>query len=145
MCCRASLVEYEVRGQVDRPSGNPVINSKWMFTEKRGLSGKVAKCKAPLVASFVQEEVYLETPELSGKVLRLMKAMYALNQSPRMWSLRIEKDFSEFNLYRLTAHFCVYDVFKGAGWVLLGTFLQDVFVFGKIMLLPKIYLGEVLL
>ena len=74
-----------------------------------------------------------------------MKAMYALNQSPRMWSLRIENDFSEFNLYRLTAHFCVYDVFKGPGWVLLGTFLQDVFVFGKIMLLPEIYLGEVLL
>ena len=29
--------------------------------------------------------------------------------------------------------------------MLLGTFLQDVFVFGKIMLLPEIYLGEVLL
>ena len=49
------------------------------------------------------------------------------------------------NMYRLTAHFCVYDVFKGPGWVLLGTFMQDVFVFGKIMLLPEIYLGEVLL
>ena len=42
---------------VDRPVGKPVITSKWVFKKKRGLTGKVEKYKARLVArGFMQEE-----------------------------------------------------------------------------------------
>ena len=129
----ASLVENKVYNVVDRPVGKPVITSKWVFKKKRGLSSKVEKYKARLVArvfmqeggvdyaetysptvrfesirmmvaaaasgglhmeqmdvttaflyATLEEEVYLEIPEgrfaaeMSGKVLRLLKALYGL-------------------------------------------------------------------
>ena len=46
----ASLVENGVYEVVDRPAGKPVITSKWVFKKKRGLSGRVEKYKARLVA-----------------------------------------------------------------------------------------------
>lgn len=184
----ASLVENGVYAVVDRPVGKPVITSKWVFKKKRGLTGKVEKYKARLVArgfmqeegvdytetysptvryesirmmvaaaasgelqmeqmdvttaflyAVLEEEVYLEIPEgmfdteMPGKVLRLLKALYGLKQSPRMWNLHIDKALSEFGLHRITADFCVYAAFEGADRVLLGLFVDDMFMIGKLM------------
>ena len=184
----ASLVENKVFEVVDRPAAKPVITSKWVFKKKKGVSGKVEKYKARLVArGFMQEEgvdytetysptvrfesirmmtaaaasgelhmeqmdvttaflyadleeeVYLEIPEgmfeeeLAGKVLRLLKALYGLKQSPRMWNLHIDKALEEFGLRRLTADFCVYTCFDGENQVLLGLFVDDMFLIGKLL------------
>ena len=99
----------------------------------------------------LEEEVYLVIPEgmfereLPGKVFRLLKVLYKIKQSPRMWSLRIDKALSEFGLHRLTPDFCIYYVFEGPDRVLLDLFVHDMFIFGKNMLLKEKYLGEVLL
>ena len=87
----------------------------------------------------LEEEVYLEIPEgmfgekMSGKVLRLFKALYGLKQSPHMWNLRVDKALSEFGLERLTADFCVYAIHQGGRRILLGLFVDDMFVIGKVM------------
>ena len=67
---------------------------------------------------------------MPGKVLRLLKALYGLKQSPRMWNLHIDKALSEFGLHRLTADFCVYACFSGLDRVLLGLFVDDMFIIG---------------
>ena len=85
----------------------------------------------------LEEEVYLEIPEgmfaeaILGKVLRLLKALYGLKQSPRMWNLHIDKALGEFGLHRLLADFCVYAIYDGASRVLLGLFVDDMFIIGK--------------
>ena len=87
----------------------------------------------------LEEEVYLEIPEgmfateMPGKVLRLFKALYGLKQSPRMWILHIDKTLSEFGLHRLTADICVYAAFEGANRVLLGLFVDDMMMIGKLL------------
>ena len=87
----------------------------------------------------LEEEVYLEIPEgmfaeaPPGKVLRLLKALYGLKQSPRMWNLHIDKALAEFGLHRLTADFCVYACYDGDSRVLLGLFVDDMFIVGKLL------------
>ena len=68
---------------------------------------------------------------MHGKVLRLLKALYGLKQSPRMWNLHIDKAFGEFGLHRLLADFCVYAIYDGASRILLGLFVDDMFIIGK--------------
>ena len=101
----ASLVENAMV-VVDRPADKPVITSNWVFKEKRGLSAQVGKYKARLVArGFMQNTVYLDisermfATELPGQVLRLLQAMYGLQQSPRMWNLHIQTSFQSFLLW----------------------------------------------
>ena len=78
----ASLVENGVFEVVDRPTEKPVIPSKWIFKKKMGLSGKVEKYKARLVArGFKQEEGvdYSETysPTVHFEGIRMMIAAAA--------------------------------------------------------------------
>ena len=87
----------------------------------------------------LEEEVYLESPEgmfedqdMSGKVLRLWRALYGLKQAPRMWNIHIDKALGEFGLIRLTADFCVYAIYDGPDRVLLGLFVDDMFIIGAI-------------
>ena len=80
MCCRGSFSGGEwSTPAVDRPTGKPVITSKWVFKKKRGLSGKVEKYKARLIArGFMQEEGVDHTKTYSPTVrfesIRMMVA-----------------------------------------------------------------------
>ena len=70
---------------------------------------------------------------MSGKVLRLWRALYGFKQSPRMWNIHIDKALGEFGLIRLTADFCVYAIYDGPDRVLLGLFVDDMFIIGAIL------------
>lgn len=76
----ASLQENKVYTIVDRPEDKIIVTSKWVFKKKIGLSGKVEKYKARLVArGFMQEEGtnYGETysPTVRQESIRLLLAM----------------------------------------------------------------------
>ena len=87
----------------------------------------------------LQEEVYLEIPEgmfeeeMHGKVPRLYKALYGLKQFPRMWNQHVDRALSEFGLNRLTADFCVYTIWQVNKSVILGLFVDDMFIIGRLM------------
>ena len=70
---------------------------------------------------------------MPGKVPQLFKALYGLKQSPRMWTVRVDMALSEFGLERLTSDFCVYAIHQGGRRILLGLFVDDMFVIGKVM------------
>ena len=67
------------------------------------------------------------------KVPRLFKALYVLKQSPRMWNLHVDKALSQFGSERLTSDFCVYAIHQGGRRILLGLFVDDMFVIGNVM------------
>ena len=88
----------------------------------------------------LDEEVYMEVPEgmfgeedMSGKVLLLLKALYGLKQSSRMWNLHIDKVLGEFGLVRLSADFCIYAIGEGQDRILLGLYVDDMFILGKLL------------
>ena len=47
-----------------------------------------------------------------------------------MWNLHIDKALSEFVLHRLTTDICIYACFNGPDRVLLGLFVDDMFISG---------------
>ena len=87
----------------------------------------------------LEEEVYLEITQgmfeedMTGKVLQLFKALYGLKQSPRMWNLHVDKALSEFGLQRLTTDFYIYAIHQGRDRILLGLFVDDVFIIGHVI------------
>ena len=50
-----------------------------------------------------------------------------------MWNIHIDKALAEFGLHRLTTDFCVYACFDGADRVLLGLFVDDMFMIRHIL------------
>ena len=88
----------------------------------------------------LEEEVYMELPEgmfegkdMTGKVLRLWRALYGLKQSPRMWNIHVDKARGEFGLRRLTSEFCVYAIYDKYDRVLLDLFVDDMFIIGAVV------------
>nr|GEU83875.1 hypothetical protein [Tanacetum cinerariifolium] len=91
---------------VDLPNGKRAIGTKWVFRNKKGERGIVARNKARLVAQghtqeedvksaflyeTIKEEVYVcqppgfEDPDYPDKVYKVVKALYGLHQAPRAW------------------------------------------------------------
>ena len=92
----------------------------------------------------LDEEVFMKTPEgmfgeenMSSKVLLLLKALYGLKQSSRMWNLHIDKVLREFGLERLQANFCIYRIGDGAERVLLGLYVDNMFMLGEMIKNPE--------
>ena len=50
-----------------------------------------------------------------------------------MWNQHVDRALSEFGLTRLTADFCVYTIWQGNERVILGLFVDDMFLIGKLM------------
>lgn len=76
---------------------------------------------------------FILTKEEEGKVLRLWKAMYGLKQSPPMWNKHVDKTLVEFGMHRLSADLCVYAMHDREKRVLLGLFVDDMFLIVAIM------------
>lgn len=79
-----SLQENKAYSIVDTPRNTTIITSKWVFKKKKGLSCKVEKYKARVVAKgYMQEEglAFGETypPTVKQENIRLMMAMAASN------------------------------------------------------------------
>nr|GEV37625.1 ribonuclease H-like domain, reverse transcriptase, RNA-dependent DNA polymerase [Tanacetum cinerariifolium] len=100
------------------PPNQKEIGLKWVFKTKKDAEGKIIKYKARLVAKgyvqeqgidFDEEEVYVTQPEgfvqqgNTGKVYKLIKALYGLRQAPRAWNVKLDQtlrslDFKKCNL-----------------------------------------------
>ena len=70
---------------------------------------------------------------MPGKVLRLLKALYGLQQSSRMWNLHIDKVLGQCGLTRLMADFSVYTIGEGEDKVLLGLYVDDMFMIAALL------------
>ena len=50
-----------------------------------------------------------------------------------MWNIHVDKALGEYGLHRLTTVFCVYAIHDGEDRVLVGLFVDDMFIIGAVM------------
>ena len=85
----------------------------------------------------LDEEVYMEQPEGTvvsgeeGKVMRLLKCLYGLKQSPRQWNLLIDTVLKQLGFTRLKSDFGIYVKGEGDDAVYIALYVDDLFLVGK--------------
>ena len=87
----------------------------------------------------LEEEVYMEQPEgtvLPGnenKVMKLLKCLYGLKQSPRQWNIYIDTVLKQLGFVRLKSDFGIYVKGEGENMVYIALYVDDLFLVGKVL------------
>ena len=87
----------------------------------------------------LEEEVYMEQPEgtvLSGnenKVMKLLKCLYGLKQSPRQWNIYIDTVLKQLGFVRLKSDFGIYVKGEGENMVYIALYVDDLFLVGRVL------------
>jgi len=84
----------------------------------------------------LEEEVFMEQPEGTveegneGKVMRLLKCLYGLKQSPRQWNICIDTALKQLGFARLKSDVGIYVKGKGEEAVYIALYVDDLFMLG---------------
>ena len=85
----------------------------------------------------LDEEVYMQQPEGTvkpgdeGKVMRLLKCLYGLKQSPRQWNQLIDAVLKQLGFTRLKSDFGIYVKGEGEDAVYIALYVDDLFLLGR--------------
>ena len=85
----------------------------------------------------LEEEVYMEQPEGTvrpgdeKKVMRLLKCLYGLKQSPRQWNILIDTVLKQLGFKRLKSDFGIYVKGEGEDAVYIALYVDDLFLVGR--------------
>ena len=85
----------------------------------------------------LDEEVYMQQPEGTvkpreeGKVMRLLKYLYGLKQSPRQWNQLIDAILKQLGFTRLKSDFGIYVKGEGDDAVYIALYVDELFLVGK--------------
>ena len=66
-----------------------------------------------------------------GKVMRLLKCLYGLKQSPRQWNIYIDTVLQGLGFRRLKSDFGVYVKGEGEEAVYIALYVDDLFMVGE--------------
>ena len=84
----------------------------------------------------LEEVVYMEQPEGTvlegneGKVMRLLKCLYGLKQSPRQWNICIDTALKHLGFVRLKSDVGIYVKGEGEEAVYIALYVDDLFMVG---------------
>ena len=83
----------------------------------------------------LKEEIYMHPPVgmliKEGHVLRLLKTLYGLKQSPREWNANLDKFMISQLFTRITADSCVYIRKSDKGTVIIAVYVDDLIIAGS--------------
>jgi len=84
------------------------------------------------LANKLEEEIYMEQPEgfVFGEdmVCKLVKSIYGLKQSPRLWNKRLDEHLRKLDFEQTESDHCVY-INKNTG-IILAMWVDDILIFG---------------
>ena len=105
-----------------------------------GTSKSMAMHQMDVTTAFLyaplEEEVYMEQPEGTAKkgeekkVMRLLKCLYGLKQSPRQWNIYIDTVLKQLGFRRLKSDFGIYVKGEGEDAVYIALYVDDLFLVG---------------
>ena len=87
----------------------------------------------------LEEEVFMQQPEGTikkgeeGKVMRLLKCLYGLKQSPRQWNICIDTSLKQLGFVRLKSDVGIYMKGSGESAVYIALYVDDLFVVGMLL------------
>lgn len=84
----------------------------------------------------LMEEVYMERPEGTAeegdhRVMRLLKCLYGLKQSPREWNKCVHEVLQKLGFTRLKSDVGIYVKGEGADAIYLALYVDDMFIVGE--------------
>ena len=83
----------------------------------------------------LEEETFVEIPKgvtgIEGMVWRILKCLYGLKQSPRMWNQTIDKVLEEIGFVRFKTDHGVYVFGEGDGRVFIALYVVDLLMLWK--------------
>ena len=82
------------------------------------------------INSLMDEEVYCECPpgyEHLGPCLQVLRALYGLRRSPRLWHDEFVKTLKEFGLQPITGQLCLFT----NGSIILFFYVDDIVLLGR--------------
>ena len=103
----------------------------------RGMSMHQMDVTTAFLYAPLEEEVYMEQPEGTvkegdqGKVMRLLKCLYGLKQSPRQWNIYIDAVLKGLGFKRLKSDVGVYVMGEGESAVYIALYVDDLFLVGS--------------
>ena len=92
--------------------------------------------KSAFLNSDLKEEVYVHQPPgfaipgQEGKVLRLRKALYDLQQAPRAWNAKLDSTLNKMGFDQSPHEVAVYRRGSGGNALLVGVYVDDLVITG---------------
>jgi hypothetical protein len=83
----------------------------------------------------LEEEIYMDQPDgfvakgQEGKVCKLLKSLYGLNQAPKQWHEKFDKTLTSAGFAVNEADKYVYYRYGGGEGVILGLYVDDILIF----------------
>ena len=93
--------------------------------------------KTAFLNGILTEDVYMMQPEgfvdpnNAGKVCKLQKSIYGLNQASRSWNIRFDEVVKEFGFIKNEQEPCVYKKESGRALVFLILYVDDILLIGN--------------
>jgi hypothetical protein len=88
--------------------------------------------KTTFLIGELEEEIYMDQPDgfiakgQEGKVCKLLKSLYGLNQAPKLWHEKFDKILTSTGFVVNEADKCVYYRFGGGEGVILCLYVDDI-------------------
>ena len=93
--------------------------------------------KTAFLNGTLEEDVYMTQPEgftfpeNAGKVCKLQRSIYGLNQASRSWNLPFDEAIKEFDFIRYEEEPCVYKKTSGSAIAFLVLYVDDILLIGN--------------
>ncbi|PWA92889.1 zinc finger, CCHC-type [Artemisia annua] len=92
--------------------------------------------KSAFLHGDLKEEVYVTQPEgfvqpgNSGKVYKLIKALYGLRQAPRAWNVKLDQTLKSLNFKKCNLEQAVYTKRNKNSTIIVGVYVDDLIITG---------------
>nr|GEX43537.1 ribonuclease H-like domain, reverse transcriptase, RNA-dependent DNA polymerase [Tanacetum cinerariifolium] len=92
--------------------------------------------KSAFLQRDLKEEVYVTQPEWfvqpvdSGKVYKLIKALYGLRQAPRAWNVKLDQTLKSLNFKRCNLEQAIYTRRSKTSTLIVGVYVDDLIITG---------------
>lgn len=83
----------------------------------------------------LEEEIFMSQPEGfsdgTGRYCKLLKSIYGLKQSSRVWNCTLNQVLLDFGLKRSLTDQCVYHLIKGSRMFIVAVYVDDILLFSN--------------
>lgn len=130
LCIRGDLQKVNSKDTYAATLAVQVFRALIAITAAYNLEAKQLDAINAFVNSLLDEEVYCECPpgfEYLGPCLKVLRALYGLRRSPRLWYNEFTKTLKELGMHQVTGQLCLFTNRS----VILFFYVDDIVLIGR--------------